>query len=85
MARVAAFFDLDGPLLSTSSAVLYMKYLRRRPKGPTPFDRISLASLLKTLWYQALYNANRIDVFWVMVNKKCTEEPLPKSFGPMLQ
>jgi HAD superfamily hydrolase (TIGR01490 family) len=62
MARAAAFFDLDGTLLSTSSAVLYMKYLRRRPKGPTPFDRISLASLLKTLWYQALYNANRIDV-----------------------
>ena len=30
-------------------------------------------------------NANRIDVFGVMVNKKCTEEPLPKSFGPMLQ
>ena len=62
MPRVAAFIDLDGTLLSTSSAVLYMKNLRRRPKGPTPFDRISLTSLLKTFWYQVLYNANRIDV-----------------------
>ena len=59
---VAAFFDLDGTLLSTSSALLYVKYLRRRPKGPTPFDRMPFRALLKTLWYQALYNANRIDI-----------------------
>ena len=30
-------------------------------------------------------SANRIDVFGPMTKKKCTEEPLPKSFGPMLQ
>ena len=30
-------------------------------------------------------NANRIDVFRPMTKKNCTEEPLPKSFGPMLQ
>ena len=30
-------------------------------------------------------NANRIDVFGPMTKKNCTEEPLPKSFGPMLQ
>lgn len=62
MARVAAFFDLDGTLLSTSSALLYVKYLRRRPKGPTPFDRMPFSALVKALWYQVLYNANRIDV-----------------------
>lgn len=30
-------------------------------------------------------NANRIDVFGVIAKKDCTAEPLPKSFGPMLQ
>src|SRR5205085_2796653 len=60
--RVAAFFDLDGTLLSTSSALLYVKYLRGRPKGPTPFDRMPFSALLKTIWYQVLYNANRIDI-----------------------
>jgi hypothetical protein len=30
-------------------------------------------------------NANRVDVFGLMSGKKCTEEPLPKSIGPMLQ
>lgn len=60
--KVAAFFDLDGTLLSTSSALLYVKYLRRRPKGPTPFDRMPFSALLKAFWYQVLYNANRIDV-----------------------
>lgn len=62
-APVAAFFDLDGTLLSTSSALLYVKYLRRRPKGAGgPFDRMPFSALLKTLWYQVLYNSNRIDI-----------------------
>ena len=30
-------------------------------------------------------NANRVEVFGLIVDKKCTEEALPKSFGPMLQ
>ena len=30
-------------------------------------------------------NANRVDVFGLMPNKKCTDEPLPKSLGPMMQ
>ena len=59
---IAAFFDLDGTVVSTSTAVLYVKYLRRAPKGSTPFDRMPLSALLKTLWYQVLYNANRIDI-----------------------
>ena len=59
---VAAFFDLDGTVVSRSTAVLYVQYLRRRPKGPTPFDRMPFSALLKTLWYQVLYNANRIDI-----------------------
>lgn len=58
----AAFFDLDGTLLSASSALLYVKYLRTRPKGPTPFDRMPFSALVKTVWYQILYNANRIDI-----------------------
>ena len=62
MSAVAAFFDLDGTLLSTSSAILYVKYLRRRPKGAGPFDRMPLSALLKTLWYQVLYNVDRIDI-----------------------
>ena len=62
MNPVAAFFDLDGTLLSTSSAMLYVKYLRRRPKGPTPFDRMPLSAVFKAIWYQILYNANRIDM-----------------------
>lgn len=64
---VAAFFDLDGTMISASSAILYVKYLRRRPKGPTPFDRMPFSALLKTLWYQILYNANRIDIERVAV------------------
>lgn len=60
--KTAAFFDLDGTLLSTSSALLYVKYLRGRPKGPTPFDRMPFSALVKTIWYQVLYNANRIDI-----------------------
>lgn len=67
MAAVAAFFDLDGTLLSTSSAILYVKYLRRRPKGSGPFDRMPFSALLKTLWYQVLYNSNRIDIERVAV------------------
>jgi len=60
---IAAFFDLDGTLLSTSSAILYVKYLRSRPKGTGgPFDRMPLTALLRTAWYQVLYNANRIDI-----------------------
>ena len=65
---VAAFFDLDGTLLSASSAILYVKYLRRRPRGNGgPFDRMPLSALLKTVWYQILYNANRIDIDRVAV------------------
>ncbi len=30
-------------------------------------------------------NANRVDVFGLMKDKQCTQQPLPKSFGPMLQ
>ena len=30
-------------------------------------------------------NANRVDVFGLMPGKKCTDEPLPKSLGPMMQ
>ncbi len=60
--RIAAFFDLDGTVVSTSTAVLYVKYLRARPKGKTPFDRMPFSALVKTLWYQVLYNANRIDI-----------------------
>ncbi len=30
-------------------------------------------------------NANRVDVFGLIPNKKCTDEPLPKSLGPMMQ
>lgn len=62
MSTVAAFFDLDGTVTSVSTAVLYVKYLRKRPPGPTPFDRMPLVSLLKTFWYQALYEAGRIDI-----------------------
>ena len=58
----AAFFDLDGTLLSTSSARLYVQYLRRRPKGKTPFDRMPFSAIFKLAWYQILYNANRIDL-----------------------
>lgn len=59
---IAAFFDLDGTVLSTSSALLYVKYLRARPPGKTPFDRLPFTSVLRTLWYQLLYSANRIDM-----------------------
>lgn len=30
-------------------------------------------------------NANRVEVFGLIADKKCAEEVLPKSFGPMLQ
>ena len=30
-------------------------------------------------------NANRVEVFGLMPDKKCTDEPLPKSIGPMMQ
>lgn len=30
-------------------------------------------------------NANRVDVFGLIKEKPCTQEPMPKSFGPMLQ
>ena len=60
--HVAAFFDLDGTVTSVSTAVLYVKHLRKRPPGPTPFDRMPFTSLLKTFWYQALYEAGRIDI-----------------------
>src|SRR5687768_10466576 len=62
MRGTAAFFDLDGTLVSTSTALLYVRYLRRAPKGPTPFDRMPFSALVRTLWYQVLYNANRIDI-----------------------
>lgn len=62
MRGTAAFFDLDGTLVSTSTALLYVRYLRRAPKGPTPFDRMPFSALARTLWYQVLYNANRIDI-----------------------
>ncbi len=62
MRESAAFFDLDGTLTTTSTAILYVRYLRRAPPGPTPFDRMPLSALLKTLWYQVLYTANRIDI-----------------------
>lgn len=66
--RVAAFFDLDGTVTAVSTAVLYVKYLRRRPPGPTPFDRMPLTSLLRTFWYQALYGAGRIDIDRVVLH-----------------
>ena len=48
MSRIVAYFDMDRTILSDSSGMLYMRYLRRR--GDT-----NRRAMLRAYWYAALY------------------------------
>lgn len=53
--RPAAFFDIDGTLLSVNSAQLYARHLRRH-------GRARRRDLLRTAWYLGLYKLNLLDL-----------------------
>ena len=53
--RVAAFFDIDGTLLSVNSAPLYAKYLRRH-------GRARRRDLVRTAFYLLQYRLNLLDI-----------------------
>lgn len=55
MDRAAAFFDIDGTLISVNSAPLYARYLRRR-------GRASRRDLLRTAFYLLQYRLNLLDI-----------------------
>ena len=48
MTKTIAFFDMDRTVLTDSSGVLYMRYLRRQ-------GHVSRRALLQSFWYAALY------------------------------
>jgi len=54
MPRVAAFFDMDKTLLSDSSGMMYVRYLRER-------GRLSRRQMLRILWYGALYKLGLVN------------------------
>jgi HAD superfamily hydrolase (TIGR01490 family) len=53
--RAAAFFDIDGTLLSVNTAPLYARYLREH-------GRARRRDLLRTAYYLALYRLNLLDI-----------------------
>lgn len=53
--RTAAFFDLDGTLVTVNSGRLWMEHERRA-------GRVSTRQFLKGLWYLAGYYAGTIDI-----------------------
>jgi len=53
--RVAAFFDIDGTLISVNSAPLYARYLRRHGKARR-------RDLLRTAFYLLQYRLNLLDI-----------------------
>ena len=55
MARIAAFFDIDGTLLSVNSAPLYARHLRRH-------GRARRRDLLRTAFYLLQYRLNLLDI-----------------------
>ncbi|HUT20854.1 MAG TPA: HAD family hydrolase [Anaerolineae bacterium] len=48
MSNVIAFFDMDRTILSDSSGLLYMRYLRQK-------GQINLQAVLRVYWHAALY------------------------------
>jgi HAD superfamily hydrolase (TIGR01490 family) len=52
---VAAFFDIDGTLLSVNTAPLYARYLRRH-------GRARRRDLLRTAYYLVQYRLNLLDI-----------------------
>ncbi len=54
MTQVAAFFDLDHTILSSSSGILYMRYIARRGEAHP-------GEMLRALGYAALYRLGYLD------------------------
>jgi len=60
-----AFFDVDGTLIAESTATLYRRFERRTGAArPALARRLTDGAL--TLYYYALYKANRLDIDPVM-------------------
>lgn len=55
MAPIIAFFDMDYTALDTSSALLYVKYLRQQ-------KRLSTRLLLRIGWWTFMYKVSAIDI-----------------------
>jgi HAD superfamily hydrolase (TIGR01490 family) len=53
--RVAAFFDIDGTVLSVNTAPLYARYMRRHGKARR-------RDLLRTAFYLLQYRLNLLDI-----------------------
>lgn len=53
--RVAAFFDIDGTLVSVNTAPLYARYMRRH-------GRARRRDLLRTAYYLLQYRLNMLDI-----------------------
>lgn len=53
--RVAAFFDIDGTVLSVNTAPLYARYMRRH-------GRARRRDLLRTAFYLLQYRLNLLDI-----------------------
>lgn len=53
--RVAAFFDIDGTVLSVNTAPLYARYMRRHGKARR-------RDLLRTAYYLVQYRLNLLDI-----------------------
>jgi len=59
LARTAAFFDLDGTLITVNSAALWMRAERRR-------GRLTLPQMLEGALYLLLYRVHAVDMGKVM-------------------
>ncbi len=70
--RPAAFFDLDGTLVTANSGRMWMEHERRA-------GRISALQFAKGLWYLALYYAGTIDIDKAMGEALGTVRGLPES------
>lgn len=53
--RVAAFFDIDGTLVSVNTAPLYARYMRRH-------GRARRRDLIRTAYYLLQYRLNMLDI-----------------------
>lgn len=54
MSNVIAFLDMDRTILSDSSGLLYMRYLRQK-------GQVSLLAVLRVYWHAALYGLGLFD------------------------
>ncbi len=54
MTTIAAFFDMDKTLLSDSSGMMYVRYLRER-------GRLNRRQMFRILWYGTLYKLGLVN------------------------